>query len=186
MDKREYNRKYKKERYELLKKMRICVECGKEDAWNGKTKCLQCLHSTKEASEKTRSNESKEQRKIYLSRKRELCIAFGICRECLTREVVEGKMRCNRCIVKQKVRYSNKTKLKREERTSLGLCYFCGDTAIEGKKTCLKHYEITSNNLKKWNRDNKNHIWRSLDRANVIRVQKRKQTRGDGFHGKIR
>ena len=26
MDKREYNRKYKKERYELLKKMRICVE----------------------------------------------------------------------------------------------------------------------------------------------------------------
>ena len=49
MDKREYMRQYKKERYEYLKRLGICVECGSEDAWNGRVKCIQCLHSTKEA-----------------------------------------------------------------------------------------------------------------------------------------
>ena len=81
MDKREYMRQYKKERYEYLKRLGVCVECGSEDAWDGRTKCLQCLHSTKEASETARSDESKKQRKKYLSKKRDLCVAFGICRE---------------------------------------------------------------------------------------------------------
>ena len=178
MDKREYMRQYKKERYEYLKRLGICVECGSEDAWNGRTKCLQCLHSTKEASEAARSEDSKKQRKKYLSKKRDLCVAFGICRECLKREVAEGKLRCNRCITKQKVRYANKTSLKREDRTALGLCYFCGEEALEGKKTCHKHYKMVSDNLKKWERNNEEHPWRTMDRVNVARVQRWKKENG--------
>ena len=177
-NKREYVRQYNKERYEYLKKLGICVECGSEDAWKGRTKCLCCLHLTKEASEVARSEASKKQRKKYLSKKRDLCIAFGICRECLKREVTEGKLRCGRCITKQKVRYENKTPLKREDRTRLGLCYFCGERAVDGKKTCLKHYKVVSDNLKKSERKNEIHPWRKQDRMNIIRVQRWKKENG--------
>ena len=178
MDKREYMKAYKKERYELLKRLGICVECGLEDVWENKTKCLQCLFRTKERSEATRSEESKIQRKKYLARKRDLCIAFGLCRECLKREVIEGKKRCVRCTNNQKVRYANKTPLKRQDRTRLGMCYFCGEKAVEGKKTCKTHFTIMSNNLKCWERNNQDHPWRKEDRRFVQMTQKWKRENG--------
>ena len=49
------------------------------------------------------------------------------------------------------------------------MCYFCGEAAIPGMRTCEKHYKIVSENLKKWNRDNSNHYWRKYDRAGVER-----------------
>ena len=134
--------------------------------------CLNCLDLTKERSEKSRSIDSKNQRKLYLKRKRDLCVAFGICRECLKRKATVG-MKCLECHVKQIKRNEKKrSKVKRSQRVELGLCYFCGEPVIEGQKTCKKCYEIQSEKLKKWTktRDNSNHYWRKIQTCEVKQV----------------
>ena len=152
-----------------LKEKGYCINCGKEKAWNGRLKCAECLEKGKEQSERTRSELSKEQRRRYLKRKRELCIAFGVCRECLKRPAKVGQ-KCIECHVKEINRNNNKRKnVPRNLRVELGLCYFCGEAALPGMRTCEKHYKIVSENLKKWNRDNSNHYWRKYDRAGVER-----------------
>ena len=89
---------------EWYKKHHICENCGKEKAWKNTTMCPECLEKHKIRSEKTRSEESKEQRRKYVKRKRELCIAFGICRECMKRPVIKGKLKCIECYAKEKQR----------------------------------------------------------------------------------
>ena len=159
---------------EWAKKNKICTNCFREKAFNGRTMCPECLDKNKERSEKTRTEASKEQRRKYIKRKRDLCVAFGICRECLKRHSVKGESKCLDCKVKQVKRNEakrDKDKVKRNFRTQLSLCYFCGEKAIEGKKTCQKHYEIAGNNLKGFNRDNSKHIWRQIQSGEIKNLQ---------------
>ena len=147
----------------------ICVNCLNEKAWNGRTMCPECLDKHKERCERSRSEASREQRRKYIKRKRELCIAFGVCRECFKRDV-KVRNKCLECYVKQVKRNKAKVNIPRERRIGLGLCYFCGNEVIEGKKVCEKHYKIIYNNLSKANKDNSNHIWRKLKNAEVKKV----------------
>lgn len=162
-----------KEYMEWLKDKGFCINCAKEKAWNGRTMCPECLDKNKERSERTRSTESKEQRRRYIKRKRELCIAFGICRECLKKPIKVG-LKCTECYAKQNQRNERKRKVvKRNMRVELGLCYFCGNKAIEGRKTCEEHYKTQSKNFRKWHenvRDNSNHIWRKIQAGEVKKV----------------
>ena len=76
------------EEREWYKLKGICTCCRKELAMINRTMCPECLDKTKENSERTRSTESKEQRKEYVKKKRQQCIENGICRECLKRKVM--------------------------------------------------------------------------------------------------
>lgn len=116
-------------------------------------------------SENQRSETSKEQRRNYVKRKRELCIAFGICRECMCREATQNKY-CLECFVKMRKRNDARRKdIHRVERSSYGLCYFCGEPAEKGFKTCEKHHKIQANKLSGTvHSNNEKHIWRGFDR----------------------
>lgn len=163
---------------EWYKSKGICVNCGKEKAWNGRLMCPECLEKTKINSERTRSRESKEQRKLYLKKKRELCVTFGICRECLKREATIGK-KCLECHVKEvKRNEAKRTEVKKNMRVELGLCYFCGQLSENGYKTCEKHHKIMANNFSKWDRNNNNHYWRQIQGGEVKVVQYKKKLLG--------
>ena len=157
---------------EWYKKHHICANCGKEKAWKNTTMCPECLEKHKIRCEKTRSEESKEQRRKYVKRKRELCIAFGICRECMKRPVVKGKLKCIECYAKEKQRNKRKSdkKVARDIRINMGLCYFCGKPVEQGYKTCKKHHRICADNLGKASRDNSNHIWRRFTKAEIDKI----------------
>ena len=157
---------------EWAKENGICVNCFKEKAFNGRTMCPECLDKNKERSEKTRSTTSKEQRRLYLKRKRDLCIAFGVCRECLKRPARVG-LKCIECHVKEVKRQEKRRKyIPRNIRTELGLCYFCGNVAVKGKKTCEKHLKLQGEKLREWHKtkDNSNHIWRKIQAAEIKKI----------------
>lgn len=83
-----------------------------------------------------RSKTSREQRKAYLKRKREICIAFGVCRECLARDAEKG-LYCTKCYQKMK----DRTIPKRELYVELGLCTKCGGKRVDGYKLCERCLE---------------------------------------------
>lgn len=121
-------------------------------------------------SENQRTETSKEQRRGYSKRKRELCIAFGICRECMCREATQNKY-CLECFVKMRKRNNARRKdIHRAERISYGLCYFCGKPTEEGFGTCKKHHMLQAKKISNANyQDNQNHIWRKLDRLVFVK-----------------
>ena len=81
-----------------------------------------------------RGCESREQRKRYLKKKREICIAFGICRECMCREALPGIKMCGECTEKAKKR----TKNTREWYKAHNICVNCRkEKAMPGKTICL-------------------------------------------------
>ena len=162
-------------------KNNICIRCYKEKAWNGRQMCPECLYKAQECSEKTRSESSKEQRRKYIKRKRELCIAFGVCRECLKRKATVG-LKCLECHIKEVKRNENRrTKVPRNIRIELKLCYFCGKPAIEGNKVCEKHYEVYSKNILKSKHDTSNHVWRKIQSSEIKYL---KYKAGGYKHGK--
>lgn len=102
------------------------------------------------AGEKSRSPQSKEQRNRYQKRKRDICIAFGVCTVCKKRDAYAGGHVCKTCKEKAALKHRNKLEgVVRYERTSSGLCYFCGEPALPGKKTCQKHYDIRCKSIEK-------------------------------------
>lgn len=116
--------------------------------------------------EQKRTPQSREQRRRYIARKRDLCIAFGICRECMCKDAKVGNY-CTECYVKNAKHNERRRKgVHRAERISFGLCYFCGKPAQDGFKTCEKHHRIMADNLFGFDRTsaNKNHVWRKMDR----------------------
>lgn len=115
--------------------------------------------------EEQRTEQSKEQRRRYVKRKRELCIAFGVCRECMAKDAKVNKY-CTECFAKmRKHNEIRRNGIHRSERVSYGLCYFCGQPAEKGFKTCVKHHEMARNNILHTDFSvNKNHVWRRKDR----------------------
>lgn len=157
-----------------LKNKGYCINCCKEKAFEGRTMCPDCLDKNKERAERTRSEKSKEQRRKYIKRKRELCIAFGVCRECFKRTAKVG-LKCTECYAKEiNRRERNRKTVKRNMRTELGLCYFCGKQSVKGYKTCKIHLKLQGDKLKKWhsnNRDNSNHYWRRVQSAEIEKIR---------------
>lgn len=81
-----------------------------------------------------RSEASRKQRREYIKRKREICIALGVCRECMARDAQQGIKMCLTC--KQKTKTRNKE--MREWYKSSGICVNCKENeAIKGKTICV-------------------------------------------------
>lgn len=130
--------------------------------------------------EQARSEDSKAQRRNYIKRKRDLCIAFGVCRECLCKPATYG-LKCTSCHVKEIKRNAARRKdIPRHERPKYGRCYFCGDPVEKGFKTCPKCHKIMAVNMLKGkaNVNMENHYWRKMDRANVERIHRWKEKEG--------
>ena len=104
-----------------------------------------------------------KKRLAYNKRKRELCVAFGLCRDCLKRDAVKGKF-CLECYLKAQRRNKKKREgdVIRSERVEYGLCYFCGKPVIEGKKTCPDCYDSRKLSILKNKHNNTQHSWRGI------------------------
>lgn len=170
---RELSKKYNAESREWCKEHGICTMCRKEKVHKNHTMCLDCLDQVKFASEETRSEDSKIQRRNYIKRKRELCVAFGICRECMCREATHG-MKCEKCKTKERVKSQKNSKI--ELRKSLGQCHYCDTEVVEGYKVCQSCLDRIRNIVKTRKiHSTENHYWRNLDNAGARRTAKNKQ-----------
>lgn len=157
-----------KELYDWYKSKGICTKCGTNKAKPGATMCFDCSEKDIERSQDYYYNKMTEdqykRRLAYNRRKRELCIAFGLCRDCLKRDAVKGKF-CLECYLKAQRRRMKKREgsIARTERIEYGLCYFCGKPVLEGKKTCPDCYNnrrviMIENAIS----DNTHHVWRGV------------------------
>lgn len=155
-----------KELYTWYKTNGICTKCGSQEAKPGCTMCYECLDKSNQHSQNYYHNKMTEdqykRRIAYNKRKRELCVTFGLCRDCLKRDAVKGKF-CLECYIKYTRRNSKKNegKVSRNLRADYGLCYFCGEPTLEGKKTCHSCYTNRKVNILKNKFNNINHKWRS-------------------------
>lgn len=170
---KEASKAYNAESRQWCKENGVCIMCRKSKVHKNHTMCLDCLDQVKFASEVTRSEDSKIQRRKYIKRKRELCVAFGICRECMCREATHG-LKCEKCKIKEKVKSLKNSKI--EMRKSLGQCYYCDTEVVEGYKVCQSCLDRIRNvTSTRKQHSTENHYWRQLDRAGVRRTNKSKQ-----------
>lgn len=169
---KEFSKIYNRESREWYKANGICTMCRKAKVHKHHTMCLDCLDQVNFSSETTRSEDSKAQRREYTKRKRELCIAFGVCRECMCRDATNG-LKCGKCKAKEKVKSLKNSKI--ELRRSLNHCYYCDIEAVEGYKVCQSCLDRIRNvvaNRKKFSTED--HHWRKLDSASVRVTNKKK------------
>lgn len=138
--------------YQWYKSHGICVYCKTENADEGFATCLACRMDNRARIDK-RSEEAKERHKKWLKRRRDLNYAFGVCIVCGAKDAKKGSHLCPYCLSKIKQRSENyrrqKGILPRNSYTKTGICYFCNEPAVEGKKTCTKHYEILKERMRK-------------------------------------
>ena len=156
-----------KELYNWYKSKGICTKCGTNKAKPGGTMCFDCADKDIERSQDYYYNKMTEdqykKRLAYNKRKRELCVAFGLCRDCLKRDAVKGKF-CLECYLKAQRRNKKKSEgdVIRSERVEYGLCYFCGKPVLEGKKTCPDCYNNRKLSILKNKHNNTQHSWRGV------------------------
>lgn len=156
-----------KELYNWYKSKGICTKCGTNKVKKGCTMCWDCAEKSNMRSQNyyhSKMTEDQYKRRLnYNRRKRELCVAFGICRDCLKRDAIKGRF-CLECYIKAQRRNMKKREgeIQRTERVDYGLCYFCGKPVIEGKKTCPTCYENRKINVLTVKYDNINHSWRDV------------------------
>ena len=138
--------KDRRELRQCYKKVKICWYCGKNRIYGDEDVCPECLiKKNKSALESVNRKYGSigEYQKQRVKRLKEQ----GICQECGSQKVVEGKTFCQKCLDKRKYRarryYQKKTtgEIKRCERVSYGLCYICGSKLDTDKKVCSKCYE---------------------------------------------
>lgn len=157
---------YSKEDYQYYKSKGICVKCRRERALKGRVQCLDCLERDRERKSNKQPKISKEQRE-YNKRKKQLCVAFKVCRECQSKDATKGQV-CLECWIKRQRRNKNKSKsIDRSERKGYGLCYLCGRPSVEGYNLCQLHLEPYQNHMKNIRNLNTNTSWRNMNASNT-------------------
>lgn len=123
---KESRRARQKERYERMKRLRICAECGQMiPPGNRRTRCEACMEKQKERN-----------RHYYQFR-----LKAGLCQTCLRPNDRDDRIICSTC--------ANDYKIWRQNNRDRGLC-LCGRELVEGFKLCLACRESRrKHNLKK-------------------------------------
>lgn len=138
--------------YDWYKSHGICVDCGREKAAKGKTRCLVCLsinaekafkyraslNEERQAEEKRRVSDKKK--RIYHDRK-----AQGLCPYC-GRQAENGKMQCDRCRAKNRLAAERSRRARGiksqqvicEDET---ICSTCKKPVKPGYKVCERCYD---------------------------------------------
>ena len=137
--------------HQRRKEKGLCIKCGKNDAFRGKTTCLQCLMDERERFGDFREKH-KEQLRSYARERARKLRSQGICVTCGKRSAVEGRPRCERCQIRQRRsqrrRYEKSDKEPRWLRTEEGRCWICGAPATHGK-VCVRCYLNCCGNIAK-------------------------------------
>ena len=140
----EKQRKAFKQTYEFYKSRGYCVRCKKNQAMLDRILCDECAEKQAErdiARRRTKKFKefNREMSKINYQKRKEA----GKCGRCGKRKPIPGKLKCLDCTLKCK-KYDRGRKLHpvpHSDRVTRGLCYFCAEPVLSGKKTCKKHYE---------------------------------------------
>lgn len=160
-----------RERYCLLKTMKICTACGCCEAEPNKVLCYICGEKHRIREEKRWSDMSDakkkqrcEQIKIGNKTRYQARKAEGLCVRCGRYRAVKSHVLCIECRNKERKKYmkKNEGKITRSERSTYGLCYICGEElGNDGRKLCSKCSERSLKNLKSctsathpWRKDN--------------------------------
>ena len=128
----------------------ICVCCGQENvAVSGETLCLQCKFKYRESNRRYYANHKNElkhkvkdqKKQLYKERKEQ-----GICVTCGKHEAQTGKVRCGKCLAKDRRMHIKKARAEGVlPHSMLGngeYCYTCGKPA-NGAKLCPKCLETS-------------------------------------------
>lgn len=200
------HRKYKEKQkekgvvplYERLD-MDLCYICG-EPVVEGSTLCEKHLNIAKNNIAKGRKKlsemaknsgkvkltdaEKRAKKNAYKRRKRDLCVAFGVCPKCMQRDKYKGNsgigkkyngILCYDCYVKsliatEKDKYKN-GKVPRNLRKEKGLCYMCCKPVVEGEYFCEEHLAFAKHRGRlggKASASLPTHIWRKYTREDII------------------
>lgn len=156
--------------YEFYKSQGICVQCKQEKAAPNRVRCEVCLVQNLSTQENRRKKGAYKYSNTGYSKKlREKRKSEGLCIWCGKPLCSKSKCYCIDCRIKnQKNNNARKNGIERSERESYGLCYICGETAMEGKNTCKDCYERCRNNLQLANNSKS-----TKDRRDAIRKQNR-------------
>lgn len=158
-----------KDNYNYYKSRGICVRCKKEKALKGLVHCLMCNMDTRENSKISYlqlDDATRRRRREHSKRRTDLLKAFGVCVHCGKNDAEEGRIRCRKCLdyvnAQVKKKRKKETKVKREDRVYLGLCYICGKPKLENYNVCEEHLKVILSNQSKRHTKNNNeaHIWK--------------------------
>lgn len=163
--------------YYWYKEHKICVNCRKEKALQGKTLCLMCRMDKREKYKeyyRSLSVEVKRKNEKGSALKKQWCKENGICYNCYKRPVAENRKMCGICLAKKREKAKEQRIAKGvTPRDMLGMdgqCYFCDKPALKGKKTCAECRERCISHLPE-KTDTSNHIWRKLSRADIAIIE---------------
>lgn len=121
MDRKEYDREWKKARYKELKEKGLCCSCGKVSASKGKAQCEQCATS------------SRERTKKHHRKRIEVLRATGVCK--CGKQARPKKRTCEQCSIKNAYSY--------QERRESGKCTNCQNDSENGFSQCVNCQEKT-------------------------------------------
>lgn len=171
---KEQHRERGRRTYAYLKEQHRCIKCQKQDAYTlaGRARCFECEEKHKEAVQRCNTPEKRAERE---KRTRDNRRNSGACTACgKMMPVGDDHMTCQSC------RARNRIKLERyrrrrgavslQERSSGDMCFNClSPDVIPGKKVCKSCAERLSTHLDNIRPDNKNHIWRLLEKAHLAK-----------------
>lgn len=144
------------------KRNNLCLYCGKESVYLNDSFCEVCEQKQKEnqrrSVEKNREHNRVKAIEIRNSRREQ-----GLCTRCGKHKASSNRSLCEWCLAKARNNYSkNKNDISRSERSSYGLCYFCGLPLDREGKTCSNCADKIIGNFKgkrakseSWEQDNK-------------------------------
>ena len=126
---------------DIYKGLGICIVCEKEKVEPNKTSCWKCLERDRKNKIQYRKNDTYNKkhndyrRELYAKRKEN-----GLCTRCGKKATIYTK--CLECYTKnRKYRKTRKDNIVRAERVSYGMCYFCGNDILPGKRVCSECYK---------------------------------------------
>lgn len=151
----------------------MCPICRKVKLYVGERKCPDCLEKARKYAEKYRERHNELVRKY---RKNHPKVDDGKCIYCHKRLPDDGYRSCAYCRAERRARVNarKKDKLTPMERPLYGLCYYCGEPVIDGKKVCQKHYDMCMSHLKR--ASTKDHWWRKDEHMRYEHIKKGKKS----------
>lgn len=158
-------------RREQAAELHICPRCRKNKLYAGEKRCPECIEKARKYSVGYRERKNELQRTVYRARPKE---NDGKCIYCHKRPPEAGHKSCAYCRASRRNKAAARRgcRLTPSERPLYGLCYYCGEPVMDGKKVCKKHYDMSISHLKR--ASNQNHWWRKDEHMRYEHIKKGK------------
>ncbi len=159
-------------RREQAVELGLCPRCQKVKLYVGEKKCPDCLEKQRQYRRSHRDSINQKQRidnaKRMARRDKSKCIY------CRKRPPEKGHKSCEYCRAERRAKLNAKKagRLTPMERPLYGLCYYCGEPVVDGKKVCQKHYDMSLSHLKRGS--TKDHWWRKDEHMRYAHIKKGK------------